>query len=86
VDLSSIAGVAENPNFAFRIVAAFAPGTSEYLAANSTSNYAAGGTWRFDMVTLNGTAAAVPEAGSLAGLSLVALGMAAAGIRRRRQA
>ncbi|MFV9503855.1 MAG: ExeM/NucH family extracellular endonuclease [Oscillochloridaceae bacterium umkhey_bin13] len=52
VNLSSIPGVNNNPNFAFRIVAAFAPGTNAYTAANTGSNYATTGTWRFDMVTI----------------------------------
>lgn len=63
VDLSGIAGVADNDSFAFRIVSTFAPGTQAYAASRSSSNYAAGGTWRFDMVTVSGMAItpAVPE-------------------------
>jgi predicted extracellular nuclease len=57
VDLSSIAAVNNNANFAFRIVAAFAPSTSAYVASNPSSSYG-GGTWRFDMVTVSGDAAA----------------------------
>ena len=76
IDLSSISGAANNANFAFRVVGAFAPDTSAYAAANSASTYAGTGTWRFDMVTVNGTAiAAVPEpknyAMLLAGLGLM---------------
>lgn len=85
VDLSAIAGADNNANFAFRVVSAFAPGTSAYAAANTGSSYATSGTWRFDMVTVSGTAVApVPEpetyAMLLAGLGL--MGFAA----RRRQA
>lgn len=85
VDLSDIAGADNNANFAFRIVSAFAPGTSAYAASNSGSSYATSGTWRFDMVTVSGTTVApVPEpeayAMLLAGLGL--MGFAA----RRRQA
>lgn len=82
VDLSAIAGVDDNPLFAMRIVAAFAPGGSTYLASNPASTYAGAGTWRFDMVTVQ-AAAPIPEpevyAMLLAGLGL--LGWAA----RRRQ-
>lgn len=49
-DLRGIAGVANNANFAFRIVTAFAPGTSNYVAARTTSSYATTGTLRFDAV------------------------------------
>lgn len=62
VDLSGIAGVADNASFAFRVVATFAPGTSQYAASQSSSNYAGSGTWRFDMVTVSGAAVTpVPE-------------------------
>ncbi|NTV63424.1 MAG: immunoglobulin domain-containing protein, partial [Oscillochloris sp.] len=54
VDLSAITGVNDNPSFAFRIVAAFAPGTSAYAASNSAKTYGSDGTWRFDMVTVSG--------------------------------
>lgn len=51
VDVSSITDLDNNPNVAFRVVSAFSPGTSDYLAARSTSTYA-GGTVRYDMVTI----------------------------------
>lgn len=51
VDLSSVSALDNNPNVAFRVVSAFSPGTSDYLAARSTSTYA-GGTVRYDMVTI----------------------------------
>jgi len=84
-DLSSIAGVANNPNFGFRIVAVFAPRTQAYQASSSTSTYATSGTWRFDMVTVSGNqiqSVPVPEPGTLL-LGIGALG-AALGARRRR--
>lgn len=63
VDLSGIAGVANNDSFAFRIVSTFAPGTQSYAALRASSSYGTGGTWRFDMVTVSGMAVtpAVPE-------------------------
>jgi len=71
VDLSSVPGVGNNANFAFRIVAAFEPSTSTYLAATPASTYATTGTWRFDMATVT----AVPEPGTyammLAGLAMI---------------
>jgi len=78
VDLSAITGVADNASFAFRVVSAFAPSSSAYAAANGASTYATTGTWRFDMVTINGTAIApIPEpkngAMLLAGLGLMGL-------------
>lgn len=77
VNLGAIAGVANNANFAFRIVSTFAPGTSAYAASTSTSSYAATGTWRFDMVTINGNL--VPAPGAIA-----LLGVAGLIARRRR--
>jgi hypothetical protein len=64
-DLSSKPGVANNPNFAFRIVAEFestAIGTTNnnYVATTSTSTYGpgtGGGTVRIDMMTVLGDAA-----------------------------
>ncbi|MCQ8103492.1 VPLPA-CTERM sorting domain-containing protein [Methylomonas sp. SURF-2] len=80
VDFSSIAGVADNANFAFRIVASFAPDSLGYLASNSASNYAASGTWRFDMVSVTGSPVPVPAAFWMMGSGLVAL----LGLHRRR--
>lgn len=53
MDLSSITGVNNNSNFAFQLVSAFAPPTSNY-APTSGSSYGVAGTWRFDTVTANG--------------------------------
>ncbi len=80
VDLSSIAGVADNANFAFRVVAVFVPGTSEYTSANPNSTYAGTGTQRFDNVTVSGNV--VPEPATVAAL-VAGLGVLAA--RRRRK-
>lgn len=80
VDLSSIAGVANNPNFAFRVVAAFDPTLGQYVAANPNSSYAPTGTQRFDNVTISGDV--VPEPATLAAIA-AGLGMLSA--RRRRK-
>jgi hypothetical protein len=81
VDLSSIAGADNNANFAFRVVAAFAPSTSAYEASKSTSTYGTTSTWRFDMVTVSATP--VPEASTYA-MMLAGLGLVGAVAARRR--
>lgn len=80
VDFSSIAGVANNANFALRIVAAFEPNSSAYLPSNVSSNYGTAGTWRFDMVTVSGSPVPVPAAIWMMGSGLLGL----VGVSRRR--
>lgn len=75
VDLASITGVNENALFGIRVVSTF-NGGSAYAASATT--YATSGTWRFDMVTINGTAVPTPGAAAL-----LALGGLAAGRRKR---
>lgn len=77
-DLSADTSIDNNANFVFRMVTVFAPGTAAYAASTSTSTYAASGTLRWDMVTVN--AAPVPEPGTIAVLGLGALVL----LRRRR--
>lgn len=52
VDLSSVTGLNNNDIPAFRIVAAFDPGTGNYLASTATSTYDGTGVVRWDMVTI----------------------------------
>lgn len=78
IDLSSVAAADNNANFGIRVVASFAPGAAEYAASSATGTYAATGTARFDMVTINGSM--VPTPGSAA---LIALGGLVAARRRR---
>lgn len=56
VDFSAVSALNNNPNVAFRIVAAFAGTGNTYAASTATSNYSTTGTWRFDMVTVSGSA------------------------------
>lgn len=77
-DFTGFAGVDNNALFAVRVVSAFDSSTGNYRASRSTSSYAATGTYRFDNVTIEGTA--IPTSGSLA---LMGLGVAVAARRRR---
>lgn len=52
VDLTSITAVNNNPNFKFRIVSIFEPGTNEYRAATDGRAYETTGTLRYDSVRL----------------------------------
>jgi hypothetical protein len=63
------ASYANAANFGFRVLAAFNPGSSGYLASRSTSTYAAGGTLRFDDVTISGNLVPAPGAAALLGLA-----------------
>lgn len=54
VDLTGVAGVADNPAFTARMVAGFYDAAG-YKAVKESSAYSPAGTWRLDMVTLRGT-------------------------------
>lgn len=49
VSFANSSAFSNNPNLAFRVVAAFDPTTGTYLAARSTSNYSTSGTSRYDL-------------------------------------
>jgi hypothetical protein len=97
IDLDSIAGASDNAQLAFRLVAAFAPGGSTYLASGASAAYSTQGTWRFDMLTVTGEARSsgspgsgvavvpLPGAGVLLGAGLAALGAASTPVRRQRR-
>jgi hypothetical protein len=58
-DFSGVSGVANNPNFGFRLVTEFestaiGSGTNAYVATATGSGYSTAGTIRFDMVTVSG--------------------------------
>ncbi|MBC8143077.1 MAG: PEP-CTERM sorting domain-containing protein [Armatimonadetes bacterium] len=88
-NLAGISGVNNNPNFAIRILSSFDPTTgNSYTVSDNDpaiSAYATTGTARFDMITVNGTAAVVvPEANTL-GLLALALPIIGGVIARRRK-
>lgn len=51
-NFSSITGLNNNPNAAFRFVSDFDPIAGQYLAARSTSTYNTAGTSRFDLINI----------------------------------
>lgn len=55
-DASQIAGMANNPNLALKIVSAFGnPDETLYMPSKSTSTYAGDGKWRWDDILVQGT-------------------------------
>ena len=63
------ASYANAANFGFRVLAAYNPGTSNYLASRSTSTYGTSSTLRFDDVTISGNLIPAPGAVALVGLA-----------------
>jgi hypothetical protein len=53
VNLTAVTALNNNPNIAFRVVAAFDPSAGNYTASTSTSTYDPTGVVRFDMVTVS---------------------------------
>ena len=79
INLAGIPAVANAPAFGFRIVdewesTATGSGSAAYVATKTGSAYNAGGTWRFDMVTVSGTvipgANTPPSISSLSGQTI----------------
>ncbi|MFG6449009.1 PEP-CTERM sorting domain-containing protein [Roseateles sp. BYS180W] len=85
VDLSTLAGAANNSQLQIRVVASFAPGTQGYDASTTGSSYSSTGTWRLDMVTLQGQVTAVPEPATYATLLLGLFSLGALSARARRR-
>jgi len=67
--VSLSAAYANAANFGFRVLAAFNPGTSGYLASRSTSTYGSSSTLRFDDVTISGNVVPAPGAAALIGVA-----------------
>ena len=63
VSFSGITGVANNANFAVRILAAHYQSTGEFRQTSTPTNIATAGTWRFDNVSFQGRAdVSIPSA------------------------
>lgn len=74
INLSAMAGVKDNPNFAFRIVAewessATGSGADAYVPLTSANGYSTAGTTRFDLVTVSGTV--IPGANTPPGITSI---------------
>ena len=84
VDFTGIIAVDNNENFAFRILAEFAPGENNYHGARdgNADGYRTGGTVRYDLVEVRGEV--VPEPASMLALGAGLAGLAGlVGLRRR---
>lgn len=78
VDLSSIVGANNNPNFGVRILASYYASSSAYNATGYASTAAqATGTWRFDNVSFAGTQIPGPTASVFSANSSICLGNSA---------
>ncbi|RZJ65200.1 MAG: hypothetical protein EOO50_14635 [Flavobacterium sp.] len=75
VNLSSITGANNNPNFGVRIVAAFYNGTTEFRSVEDPAVAASTvGTWRFDNVAFTGTLLPGPTASVMSGTTAICTG------------
>lgn len=80
LDLSGITAVVDNPRFALRLTAVFAPGTTAYAAARPGSTYSPSGTQRLDVIRISGTP--LPSPG---GAALLVFAASVSGASRRRR-
>lgn len=87
-DLSGIAGIDNNADFQFRVMAIHAPDADKFVATSGKRYNATGktATWKFDEVVVSGATSApvtaVPAPGAIA--LLMAAGSIATGSRRRQ--
>ena len=75
-DLSSVSGVENNARFGFRVITAYAPGTSAIARADGTNAaYSSAGTVKYDMITVTGVDGVFenPLGNYLAGFNLTGL-------------
>jgi len=75
-DLSSVSGVENNAKFGFRVITAYAPGTSAIARADGTiAAYSTAGTVKYDMITVTGLDGVFenPLGNYLAGFNLTGL-------------
>jgi hypothetical protein len=69
VDLSSITGANNNPNFGVRVVAAHYQATGQFRTTSVPATVATAGTWRFDNVKFEGVSGTFPNIASTGTLS-----------------
>lgn len=80
----TIAAAANDPNFAVRLVSAYAPGTSAYAAPAGGSYVDGGGNWRISDFQVDGTLTATPLPDSWPLLLSGMMGLGLIAVRRSR--